>query len=207
MKETTCNNISELRRDEYKMLKSQIDSDSKMQIQVFTFSIVASTALLGIFFNFGNAAHTPIAHYVFIIPPLIIIPCAYLIKNLRAEIYRAGTYIQVFIENDTSFLYEGALGKIRERFNSKESFDPIFSAYWIFIILCFLAFLATALEAGIPVKIWQSLPWLLYALFLARANRKYKEIPNVKRLYLLEQWRAIKADASLSDCFSNRNSM
>ncbi len=191
--------LDDLKKEEYKSLRSSIDDATRMQIQIFTFSVITSTTLLGVILKFGNPIYTSRTVYVFLIPPLIIIPCSLLIKNLRSEIYRAGTYIQVFIENDSPFLYEGALSIIRDRFKSKESFDPIFSVYWILLLICAVLFVSSELDSKIPLDLPQSLPWLVASFFLAKANGQYREIPSTSRLLMLDQWRSIKSSSSLSN--------
>lgn len=191
--------VFELRKEEYKSLRLEISYNCRMQIQVFTFSMITSMALLGIILKFGNDTYTSISIFSFFIPTLITIPCAYLVKNLRSGIYRMGTYIQVFVEEDSPLMYEGSLGVMREKFQSKESLDPIFCVYWVFFCLCCFLFFAVKLEAKLPTELWhwQSLPWLVAALFLANANRKYKEIPNTKRRQMLDEWRIIRSKALL----------
>lgn len=188
--------FDDLKKEEYKSLRSAIDDASRMQIQVFTFSVITSTTLLGVILKFGSQVYTSRTVYVFLMPTLIIIPCSFLIKNLRAEIYRTGTYIQVFIENDSPFLYEGALSIIRNKFKSKEAFGPIFSAYWILLLICAMLFVSSVIDSKIQLDLLQLLPWLLASLFLATANGQYKEIPSKKRLMMLEQWRSIKLRSS-----------
>ena len=190
--------FDDLKKEEYKSLRSSIDDASRIQIQVFTFSVITSITLLGVILKFGSNIYTSRTVYVFLMPPLIIIPCSFLIKNLRAEIYRAGTYIQVFIENDSPFLYEGALSILRDRFKSKEAFGPIFSAYWIILAICAVLFISSELDSKIPLDLPQALPWLAASFFLYRANCQYSEIPSTNRLMLLDQWRSIRASSSFN---------
>ena len=185
--------FDDIKKEEYISLRSSIDDASRMQIQVFTFSVITSTTILGVILQFGNQIYTSSTIYVFLMPPLIIIPCSFLIKNLRAEIYRAGTYIQVFVEDDSPFMYEGALSIIRDRFKSKESFGPIFTAYWILLLICAVLFISSAIDSKIPLGLPQSLPWLAASFFLAKANGQYREIPSKNRQMMLDQWRSIKS--------------
>jgi hypothetical protein len=177
--------------EEYKSLRQQIDNQSKLMIQVFSFSIISSFAFLGYFLQLLNGTRFSflILHLLFA-PSFIIVPCAYLIKDMRDEIYKWGTYIQVFIENENSSLYEGALGRIRERYRTSESFNTMFLTFWSFTLacVCLYAFLA---KKYFLLELWQPLPWLCVIWLLHRAENEFKVIPSKKRKIYLEEWRSI----------------
>ncbi len=186
-----------LRLEEYKAIRAQIDSQSKLQVQVFTFSIISSSALIGYLLKFFEQEEiNAVTIYVFLAPALIYIPCAYLIKDMRDEIYRCGTYIHIFIENENNQYYEGALGSIRDRFGSKESFNPMFTAYWAFTIVCGALFFMFLL--GTEASCVMILPWVIVVYSLGNAHIKFSRIPSKGRASYIQDWQSIKSASKLN---------
>ena len=65
----------------------------------------------------------------------IILPCEYLIADLRKEIVKWGTYIETNIEDGITLKYETELSKYYAKYSENESFNPIGFAYWMFTII------------------------------------------------------------------------
>ncbi|MCI5178960.1 MAG: hypothetical protein D3911_06515 [Candidatus Electrothrix sp. AW3_4] len=178
--------------EEYKSLRQQIDSQSKLMIQVFTFSIISSSALLGYFFNlFNNTGLSILTLQLLFGPSLILVPCAYLIKDMRDEIYRWGTYLYVYFEDGSSSHYESALSLMRERYGSSESFNPIFLTFWSFTFICIFLYIILSNQQHV-LKVWQALPWLSIVWLLHRAHYQFNKIPDVKRQFYIDAWKSIK---------------
>lgn len=184
-----------LKVEEYKALRQQIDSQSRLQVQVFTFSIISSSALLGYFLKLlSDTGHSLLTLQLLFAPSFILVPCAYLIKDMRDEIYRWGTYIYVFLENESGSSYEGALGSMRERFGSSESFNPMFLTFWCFTFVCIGLYTLLAANASL-LALWQAVPWLCVVWLLLRADIEFRNIPNKKRKLYIETWRSINTSS------------
>ena len=182
----------DLAREEYKALRSAIEEATKAQLRVFTFSIVTAFSLLGLFLKFGNQSYSHLTINVFLVPVLIVLPSAYLVRNLRREIYRLGTFIQVFIERNNPMRYETALARIRDRYRSSEAFNPVFTTYWIATLCCAGLFGIASFESRITVRYWQLLSWAACIVLLANAHLSFSRVPSTERRLLLKQWRSIR---------------
>jgi hypothetical protein len=194
--------LEPLRIEEYKAIRSQIDNQSRLQVQVFTFSIISASALIGYLLKFFEQDDiNTVTVYIFLVPTLIYIPCAYLIKDMRDEIYRWGTYIHIFIENENSQYYEGALGSIRDRFSSSESFNPMFTAYWAFTVVCMGLFLFFIV--GTEMMWWTILPWLVVIYSLGNAHIKFNLIPSKGRANYIQDWKSIKSASKINHIKKN----
>lgn len=179
-------------KEEYNMLRNSIEEATKAQLQIFTLSVVTASSLLGVLLKFGSQTYSTLTINVFLAPALILIPSAYLVRNLRRDIYRAATYIQVFIEHNDPMRYESALARIRDRYRSSESFNPLFATYWITTLCCAALFAITSFDSKIPMRYWQSIPWALCMFLLANAHLSFSRVPNTERHLLLKQWRSIR---------------
>ena len=130
----------EQKSDERKYLHEQIITHQRLMFQIFTFSIIAAAAILGWGLQTLAASvtvATRVNPFLLLVPMAIIIPCAFIIGGMRADIFRWGTYIIVFHGSDEGAQYEPLLDKIRDRSSPlKESYTPIVPTYWAFLCIC-----------------------------------------------------------------------
>jgi hypothetical protein len=96
--------------EEYKSLRTSIDMHMKLIPEIFAIMVAATSALLG--YGIGSKSAG-----VFLLPLLIIIPCAFLILAQMNEVMLKGAYIKKRYEQDfkgwESTLFE--CRKIREK--------------------------------------------------------------------------------------------
>lgn len=126
--------------EEYNKLARQVEGQFRLIVQVFTVSIVAAVALLGYVLKLLAAGEVDSDFTVFLplAPLAITTPCAYLIRELRKEIFKWGAYVQVYLEDGEDWRYETELTKYMRRHSDveKESFNPIGIAYWVLFGVC-----------------------------------------------------------------------
>ncbi len=177
---------------EYNALRSQIEGQFKLIVQVFTASVIAAIALFGYIFQglVRSSTVSNAAPFLLLTPLAIIIPCAYFLSSLRREIFEWGSYIQVFLESGQDNKYETMRAKFRERYKPKESLSPIAWTYWALFIMCVCAF---------GWGLWLtsvSFLWTLIALIplclLIRWHIGYVRIPFKDSNEALNRWRKIK---------------
>ena len=127
-------------REEYNKLARHIEGQFRLIVQVFTVSIVAAVALLGYVLKVLTAGgvYSDLMVLLPLAPLAITTPCAYLIRELRKEIFKWGAYVQVYLEDGGDWRYETELTKYM-RIHShveKESFNLIGIAYWVLFGVC-----------------------------------------------------------------------
>ena len=129
--------------EERQYIREQIIVHQRLIFQIFTFSIIAAIAVLGWGIqDFPTTSETngekaSLPHVFFLLAPLAItVPCAWVIKGIREDIFRWGAYILVFHESDR-LGYEKLLDKARETKDViKESYSATFFAYGMLTLLC-----------------------------------------------------------------------
>ena len=114
--------------EEYRALRQHIQGQFTLIFQVFTVSIVAAIALLGYALNniLGILAKAQdvsnLGLYLFfpLLPLIVIIPFALLIKALRKEIFKWGAYVEVYLEDGKDWKYETELNKYMVESDKRE---------------------------------------------------------------------------------------
>ncbi len=93
----------QLKLEEHKYLNDQIMNHQKILLQIFTFSVIAAVAVLGWGLQSAprnGAEASELAAFILLLPPAILIPCAFIISSIRKEIFVWGAYITVFHESE-----------------------------------------------------------------------------------------------------------
>lgn len=192
---------------EYEALRDEILHNDRLIVEVFTFSVIASGALIGYATSlFGSATSNSLEYraYFSLAPLIIIIPCSYLLVSLRIQIIRLGSYIRAFIESKLIDLqYEGAVIKLAEKEKSswlmRLSLTPISLAYTAIFIICWLTvFFLYSPNMSIQICLNSMIPIVLLIcslllfvpaqfLFIKAGNRKEK---------FYNYWQDVKKDLS-----------
>ncbi len=180
--------------EEYKYLNRQILNHQGLVIQVFTFSIIASVAILGLALNnyFGEDK-SKYALLVAFVPMAIIIPCAFFLASTRADIFRLGAFIRVIHESGQDPGYETLLEKKREGTgyikSMREAFSYVMVTYWLIFIVC-LVFFVWGLSS---LQLWYLIFVVVLAfIMLVSASREFFSIPTDKRRKQFEkEWKEV----------------
>jgi hypothetical protein len=178
---------------EYNALRSQIEGQFRLIVQVFTVSVIASVALFGYVFQslVRSSSFSNEAVFLLLTPLAIFVPCAYFLSSLRREIFEWGAYIQVFLEGEKDNKYETMRAKFRERYKPKESLSPIAWTYWALFAMCAGAFIWRVLSVASVSR-----PWIAIILiplgFLIKWYTEYVRIPFKDSSEALNRWRKIK---------------
>lgn len=185
----------ECRLEEYKYLNQQIMNHQRLIIQVFTFSVIASVALLGYALQSvlkSDDSVSTLMPYIVLAPSAIIVPCAFLITSVRREIQKWGAYIMVFHENKDGAYWETRLRKFAEiNRTAPEPFSYLFVTYAILQFVIMIAYIWSVAHTSM------NLSWMLLALlpftFLSISASQYGEINTKKasKLYIGE-WEKVK---------------
>ena len=182
--------------EEYRSLTEEIKLRDRGMLQIFTISLMVLVPFISgiIIYSMQHwadiKAHpTVFAPYMFLSPLLILIPCTYLLTSLRRNVFRCGTYIQVFLENDAGLRWETALDRFRE-IHKEESLDPTFVVYWAIFAICSGLF-SYALYF-LSMSLWHLVAPLLLALLLLKSHLAYRRVPTKTRNEFYEQWLKIK---------------
>ena len=131
----------DIKIEEYKSLRNSIDMHMKLIPEIFAIMVAATSALLG----YGISSKSAV---VFLIPLLIIFPCAFLILSQMNEVMLKGAYIKKKYEQDVSG-WESALFELRQmkeknkkRFFLKAAEDALAFVLIIdfLIVICFAGF-------------------------------------------------------------------
>jgi len=181
--------------EEYKALRRQIEAHFRLIVQVFTASIISTVALFGYFFQLLARSDGSVSHlmpFLLLAPLAISIPCAYFIGSLRREIFKFGTYVQIYLEDRKGWRYETELCKYREHHKEEESLYTITFTYWALFLMCAISFWWGLNVTSVPL-------WWLFLLgipgfLMIRWHRQYKAIPTRDRKIIEERWRAIKSE-------------
>ena len=146
----------QMRLEEYKYLNQQIMNQQRLIIEVFTFSVIASVALLGYALQSvlkSDDAVDNLMPYIVLAPSAIIVPCAFLITAVRKDIQKWGAYIMVFHEDKGGACWETRLREFAKKNpRSTESFSYLFLTYWILQFVIMIAYIWSVAQA--PMNIW-----------------------------------------------------
>lgn len=181
---------------DYTWLRKHIYGQFRLIAQVFTASVIAVGALLGYIINsvFTSdivlCSEFSITPFIFLAPLAVAIPCAYFIGELRKEIFKWGTYVEVYLEDREKLNYETELGKYRVMFPESESLNPIAITYWVFAILCGLLFWHSLYLAGM-CYLWLLILFVPF-VFLGVWFKGYKDIPYKYSKRYRENWTRVK---------------
>jgi hypothetical protein len=207
--------------EEYKALRQHIHGQFTLIFQVFTASIVTAIALLGYVLNNILGAIAPssgISNFVLylffpLLPLAIIIPFALLIKALRKEIFKWGSYLEVYLENGKDWKYETELSKYMRRYRERESFNPIAISYFSLSALCFLFSIAIYLykfPLSFPDLFWLMLVFI-FAIIVGCLYKKwwddFKDIPVKARQEYINKWEKTKKDGENTQGQSAKESL
>ncbi|MDP2754898.1 MAG: hypothetical protein Q8P40_10995 [Nitrospirota bacterium] len=185
--------------EEYKALRNEILVRGRGIGHLLIASLVIlvpfiSTIILYVMQNSEKMKGDPslLYSYIFLFPLLIIIPCAFFIVALRKDIYRYGTYIEIFFEEGSDGpKWETALSKLRQ-IRCEESLDPTFWLYWALFFICSGFFGYTLFLLKLQ-KLHLLVP-LIVALFLVKAHLTYKKTPTKIRKNLYNNWLSVRDD-------------
>jgi len=181
--------------EEHKYINEEIIVHQRLIIQLFTFSIIASVALLGYGvqnFSGEQGSISELSPFVIFAPMAIIVPCAWVITKIRKEIFRWGAYIMVFHESEKPG-YETMLDKIRDIRNSwwEESYTPLVITWWGLCAACTGLFIWGVLHT--PLHWCWSMLSILPLGFLGRTTDKFCKIPTKGyRQKLEKEWSEAK---------------
>jgi len=178
--------------EERKYLNEQIMNHQRLLVQIFTFSIIAGVAILGWGLqSFLASGEDPSWTSVFLVlaPMAIVIPCAYIIKGIREDIFRWGAYIIVFHEGEGTLGYENLLDKLRDKARKvKESYSTICVAYWVLFLICACLFIYGILSSGTIHDGWAMLALVPFG-FLIYWTIRFVDIPSkTSRKQYREDW-------------------
>jgi len=178
---------------EYNALRSQIEGQFKLIVQVFTASVIGAVALFGYVFQSSVSSSISNAVPFLLLTPLaILIPCAYFLSSLRREIFEWAAYIQVFLEDGQDNKYETMRAKFRERNKPKESLSPIAWTYWALFVMCVCAFGWGLCIASLSF-FWIAIALIPFCL-LIMWHIGYVRIPFKDSNEALSRWRKIKGE-------------
>lgn len=182
--------------EEYKTLREELQVRVRGFIYVFAISLVVLVPFIsGIIIYWMESMAVMKADpsllyaYILLSPLFILIPCAYLLVSLRKDIFRCGTYIQVFLESDSEFRWESALSEFRQTY-SEETLEPAFWVYWAFLAICSGLFGYTLYL--LSQSFWHLVVALLLTLFLAKAHFDYKRVLTKTSEAFRNRWGEIK---------------
>jgi len=185
---------------EYRALREEILHNDRLIIEVFTFSIISSGALIGYstsLFSSTDSSSFQYAPFIALIPLIIIIPCTYLLTSLRLQIIRLGSYIRAYIETKLDDLnYEGAVAKLAKSEKGsalmKLSMTPISLTYIAIFLLCWIIFFAIyPINFGEILEAYMLIPiviLIISAIFFFHSQYSFFEIGNKKETFY-NQWR------------------
>jgi hypothetical protein len=146
---------------EYNTLRAEILQNQKNMLQIITFSLVATAAILSIAANgipvegkVVCADHKSLVNWLFVVPLVILVPGYYLYLNQVAACFKLGAYIRVFLESKCEQLnYE----TLWSNYEISESKLYHYSAHLIFLLpmlVCIFVFgHQTIIESWCPVII------------------------------------------------------
>ncbi len=182
--------------EEYKVLREEVQSRVHGFIQVFTISLLILVPFIsGIIIYWlqsrADMKADPSLFYAYILltPLLILIPFAYFLTSLRKDIFRCGTYIQVFLEGNGDFRWESALSEFRKIYG-RETIEPAFLIYWGLFLICSGLF-------GYSLYFLSQSSWNLFvilfaAILLLIAYLDFRRVRTKTREAFCNQWRNIK---------------
>jgi hypothetical protein len=188
---------------EYEALRTEMLSNAQIVSQVFTVTITGVAALIGFGVQTGNV-------YLFLVPPLFLLPSLLFIASQLEALLRIAAYIQVFIEPDRPGMHwETALSRLRlTQDRSRRSYIfSIIGIYLILILICLALpwfFLHTfsvpldisAASRSVPVQIMVASILILAATLVAvlQTSGSYSgdRLKNYQKewLRIREQWLA-----------------
>ena len=155
----------DIKIEEYKSLRNSIDMHMKLIPEIFAIMVAATSALLG----YGiKSQSSP----VFLLPLLIIYPCAFLILSQMNEVMLKGAYIKKQYEQDV-WGWESTLFKCRQiRENKKRLFGKVAEDARAFvliidflILICLLGFFCIS-DFFIQILIMSQISKLLLSLLV-----------------------------------------
>jgi hypothetical protein len=117
---------------EYDALRAEMLSNAQIVAQVFTVTITGVAALIGFGVQTSNV-------YLFLVPPLFLLPSLLFIASQLEALLRIAAYIQVFIEQDKPGMHwETALTRQRlKQDRSRTSYIfSVIGIYFILILIC-----------------------------------------------------------------------
>jgi len=183
--------------EEYKSLREEILTRGRGVAQVIITSLIIlvpfiSTIIVYVTQHSIEMKKNPniLYPYIFLCPLLIVIPCTFFLISLRKDIYRYGTYIQVFYEEGSDGpKWETMLHKFRQ-IHQEESFDPTFWLYWALFFICggFFGYILIVLSFSLLHLI---VPFVA-AMLLLKSHYTYRQIPTKIRKKLYNNWLEIK---------------
>ena len=173
-------------------LGRHIEGQFRLIAHVFTASLIVSVSLLsyGLKALSGSTSVPGPGPFLLLAPLVIAVPCAYLIRSLREEIFKWATYIRVYLEDNVEWQYETELTKYRGRFPESESLSPIAATYWCLFGLCSVCF-GWALHEDSMALCWLLLLLVPFGLLLYWQMR-YQDIPHGYSATCEKNWSEIR---------------
>jgi hypothetical protein len=191
--------------EERKYLNEQIMNHQRLLVQIFTFSIIAGVAILGWglqSFPASGEDTSSTSLFLLLAPIGIVIPCAYMIKGIREEIFRWGAYIILFHEREGTLAYENLLDKLRDilrdkRHKFRESYSAIWVAYVVLCLICAILFVVGIWRSGTIHYGWSAVA-LVPLGFLIHWCKGFRNIPSESsRKQYKDDWR--KAEKGIQE--------
>lgn len=184
--------------EEYRYIHDEIITHQRLTFQIFTFSVIASVSILGYGLSNDYSTANPLELLIFVCPIVIILPCAWIISNIREQIFRWGAYIQVSHEQSKT-AYETKLSILKKRNTKsfKESYTPIICTLWgMMIISIALYFIHIVLMSSDSldsncniITTTGIIIGLVSIILLYLISKRYKHITKDKyHQELLQQW-------------------
>lgn len=181
------------RLEERKYLNEQIMNHQRLLVQIFTFSIIAGVAILGWglqSFPSSGEDTSWTSLFLLLAPVGIVIPCAYMIKGIREEMFRWGAYIILFHEGEGTLGYENLVDKLRDTPRKlKESYSAIWVAYAVLCLTCAILFVVGIWRSGTVQYGWSAVA-LVPLAFLIHWCKRFCNIPSESsRKQYKDDWR------------------
>ena len=186
--------------EEYKYLNQQIMNHQRLLFQIFTFSVIAAVAILSwglqSFPKSGMEA-SGLAPFLLLAPMAIVLPCAFIIRGIREEIFGWGAYIIVFHESVGDVGYETRLDRIRDKVGRfRESYTYLIGIYWSFLGICIWLFIWGIMHSpmcgNLPVLI--APPASLFGLLLWWSIKFFNVPGRSNRRKLKNEWLEAKKE-------------
>ena len=188
--------------EEYRYIQNAILNHQRLIFQIFTFSVIASVAVLGWGLqSLNRGIETPaFTPFLLLIPMAIILPSAFIINGMRQDILRWGAYIMLEHEG-ASPGYETLLDRIRDgqgRF--AESYTPLIWTYWALSGVCNGVFI-WSISNIYPIHMGFSALVALCFVLLAVWSRIFTRIPSKSNRDKLKKdwWEAKRVSHPLAD--------
>jgi len=140
--------------EERRYLNEQIINHQRLIFQIFTFSVIAAGGILGwtsqIFLD-TEAGALELAPFLVLVPMAIILPCAFIISAIRAEVFGWAAYIIIFHESGEGLGYETVLDKARDESKRfRESYTSLVYTYWTLCVICCGLFIYGIQNSSVP---------------------------------------------------------